>query len=180
LITTLQTLVSREIDPNQSAVLTIGKIQAGQVHNVIAGEAVLEGTIRSTHPNARQHMLSGLKRMVQSAVSLYDVEAELEFLESLPAVMNSKKASILARKAAKKIVAENDVISQGPSSLGGEDFAFYLQEISGCLVRFGARLSDGSGPAHSSTFDFDERVLPVGAAWYAQITKTFMQDYLSI
>jgi len=180
LVTTLQTLVSREIDPNQAAVLTIGKIQAGQVHNVIAGEAVLEGTIRSTHPDARQHMLSGLKRMVQGAASLYEVQAELEFLESLPAVINSCKASNLARKAAKKIVAEKDVISQGPSSLGGEDFAFYLQEISGCMVRFGARLSDETGPAHSAAFDFDERVLPVGAAWYAQVAKAFMQDYLAL
>jgi len=177
LITTLQTLVSREIDPNHAAVLTVGKIRAGQTHNVIAGETVIEGTIRSTHPDARKRMLLGLERMVQGAASNYEVHADLKFLESLPAVINNCKAAVLARKAAQIIVDEKNVISQGPSSLGGEDFAFYLQQIPGCMIRFGAKKSDETGPAHSSTFDFDDRVLPVGAAWYAEVAKTFLQDH---
>jgi len=179
LITTLQTLVSREIDPNHAAVLTVGKIRAGQTHNVIAGDAVIEGTIRSTHSEARKRMLSGLKRVVQGTASCYEVHADLEFLESLPAVINSCKATTIAKKAAHKIVTEKNVISQGASSLGGEDFAFYLQQIPGCMVRFGAKKSDETGPAHSPTFDFDDRVLPIGAAWYAQVAKTFMQDHLN-
>ena len=62
------------------------------------------------------------------------------------------------------------------SSLGGEDFAFYLQKIEGCMVRFGARLSDKTGPAHSSTFDFDDGVLSIGAAWYAQVALQFCKS----
>jgi len=66
------------------------------------------------------------------------------------------------------------VISQGPSSLGGEDFAFYQQKIQGCLVRFGAKLSGETGHAHSPFFDFDEQVLAVGAGWYAEVAQKFL------
>ncbi|HIQ38259.1 MAG TPA: amidohydrolase [Desulfocapsa sulfexigens] len=177
LITSLQSLVSREVSPNHAAVLTVGKIRAGEIHNVVAGEASIEGTIRSTHQDARKRMLAGLKRMVNGAASYYDVKAELKFFESLPAVINSCTAASIARIAAQTVVAEKNVISQGPSSLGGEDFAFYLKEIPGCMVRFGAKVSDQTGPAHSPTFDFDDGVLPVGASWYAQVAQTYHQEY---
>ncbi|MEN8198823.1 MAG: M20 family metallopeptidase [Thermodesulfobacteriota bacterium] len=179
LVTTLQSLVAREVDPNHAAVLTVGKIQAGEIHNVIAGDAVIEGTIRSTHPDARKRLLSGLARMVHGASSLYSVEMELVFPEALPALINNGSAAAVAAVAAAGVVSEGNVVSQGPSSLGGEDFAFYLQQVKGCLVRFGALVSDETGPAHSSTFDFDEVVLSVGAAWYAQVALRYLQDRLS-
>ena len=173
LITSLQSLVTREVDPNQSAVLTVGKIRAGETHNIIAEEAVIEGTIRSTNPQARKRVLEGLRRMVQGNASLYGITADLEFMDGLPAVINQKLATTVAHQAAEAVIPAENVVSQGPSSLGGEDFAFYLQKIEGCMVRFGARLNGETGPAHSSTFDFDEKVLAVGAAWYAQVVLQF-------
>lgn len=176
LITSLQSLVSREVDPNHAAVVTVGKIRAGEIHNVIAGEAVIEGTIRSTHPGARTRVLAGLKRMVQANAHHYDVVSDIIFPEALPAVINTCDAAETARKVAATVVSREDVISQGPSSLGGEDFSFYLQEIPGCLVRFGAQVTDQTGPAHSSTFNFDETVLSIGAAWYAEVAKLFLEE----
>ncbi len=174
LITSLQSLVSREVNPNHAAVLSVGRIRAGEIHNVIAGEAVIEGTIRSTHRDAREAIVSGLKRMVKSCADYYDVQVELQFPDALPAVINDCAGTKVAREAAFKVVSKENVISQGPSSLGGEDFAFYLQKVQGCLVRFGAKVSDTVGPAHSPTFNFDEAVLSVGAAGYAQVAETFL------
>jgi hippurate hydrolase len=176
LITSLQSLVAREVDPNHAAVLTVGRVEAGDTHNVIAGDAVIEGTIRSTHPDARKRMLSGLSRIVQGNAILYGVKADLVFPEALPAVINHPSAAASATKAAALVISEDNVLSQGRSSLGGEDFAFYLEEINGCLVRFGAKISDETGPAHSPTFNFDEDVLPLGAAWYAQVAMQFLQE----
>ncbi len=176
LITSLQSLVAREVDPNHAAVLTVGRVVAGDTHNVIAGDAVIEGTIRSTHPDARNHMLTGLTRIVQGNASLYGIAAYLEFPDPLPAVINNPAATAVAATAAAAVIGEENVLSQGRSSLGGEDFAFYLQGIAGCLVRFGAKLSDATGPAHSATFDFDETVLSLGAAWYAQVARQFLQN----
>lgn len=180
LITALQSLVSREVDPNHAAVVTIGRVQAGKTHNVIAEEALLEGTIRSTHPEARSRLLAGVERMVLGVSSLYAVTADLEFPDFLPAVVNSASATKVARKAATALISEENIVSQGPSSLGGEDFSFYLQRVNGCLVRFGAQISTETGPAHSSTFNFDEEVLAIGAAWYAGVALEFLQDSVSL
>ncbi|MCF8056856.1 MAG: amidohydrolase [Desulfocapsa sp.] len=176
LITSLQSLVAREVDPNHAAVLTVGRVEAGDTHNVIAGDAHIEGTVRSTHPVARARMLSGLTRIVKGNAVLYGVKTDLEFPAALPAVINNASAAAVAAEAAATVITEGNILSQGPSSLGGEDFAFYLEKINGCLIRFGAQLSDETGSAHSSTFNFDEAVLPLGAAWYAQVALQFLQN----
>ncbi|NNK14721.1 MAG: amidohydrolase [Desulfofustis sp.] len=167
LVMIVQTLVSRELDPNKSQVITIGSFQAGKAHNVIAEEAVLKGTVRSTDEIYREKTIGGLKRIVQSIETMYGVDAEIVFEDGLPAVVNSARATEIARAAAWDTTTVDKVISQGYPSLGGEDFSFYQRYVEGCLVRFGAALPEPVGPAHSPTFDFDEKCLKYGAAWLA-------------
>lgn len=170
LIMNLQTLVSREIDPVFPAVVTVGRVNAGTVHNVIAEKAVIDGTVRSAHPETRERILSGLKRMIQGVSSMSGADIHLELLEGLPAVINEASATEIARQAAVDVLGADKVYSQRRPSLGGEDFAFYLNKIPGCLVRFGAKPEGRqSGLAHSSRFDFDEDVLQYGAAWLAHV-----------
>ena len=169
LVMIVQTLVSREVDPNKSQVITIGSFQAGTIHNVIAGEAVLKGTVRSTDEIYRQKTIIGLQRIVQSIETMYDVHADIVFEYGLPAVINSARATEIARSAAWDTTTVDKVISQGYPSLGGEDFSFYQRYVEGCLVRIGALLPEPVGPAHSPTFDFDERCLKYGASWLALV-----------
>ena len=173
----IQTLVSREVDPNHSQVITIGSFQAGNVHNLIAAKAVLKGTVRSTDEVTREKTICGLKRVVQSIETMYGVTAEIVFEQGLPAVINAPRATEIARSAAAHVVGEDAVISQGYPSLGGEDFSFYQHYIDGCLVRFGARQPGGAGPAHSTTFDFDEKCLKYGAAWLASVAWYWLDSY---
>jgi hippurate hydrolase len=165
----IQTLISREVDPNRAEVITIGSFQAGSAHNVIAGEALLKGTIRSTDTATRKRTIDGLRRVVGALAGMYAVRAELTFEDCLPAVLNDAAATEIARAAAWETTGIDKVISQGPASLGGEDFAFYQQRVPGCLVRFGAAPAGASGPAHSDTFTFDESCLGIGARWLAQV-----------
>lgn len=174
LISALQTLVSRETNPNHSAVVSIGRVQAGVAHNVIADEAVLEGTLRATNAESRARTIAGIQRIVAGIAALHDVEVDVSFQHSLPAVLNPAVATSIAKKAALAVVGENNVGSQGSSSLGGEDFAFYQQVAEGCLVRFGAQPPEGAGPAHSATYDFDEKVLPVGASWLTAVALRWL------
>jgi hippurate hydrolase len=170
LIMSMQTLVSREIDPTFPAVVTVGRVSAGTVHNVIAEQAVIDGTVRSAHPQTRQRILDGLQRMIQGVGAMSGATITMQLLDGLPAVINDGQAAELARDTARAMLGDRGVISQGRPSLGGEDFAFYLQRIPGCMVRFGAGLGDRQpGLAHSSRFDFDEGVLPLGAAWLAGV-----------
>ena len=172
LIMNLQTLVSREVDPVHPAVVTVGRVSAGTVHNVIAERAVIDGTVRSAHPETRKRILHGLQRMIQGVSSMSGAEVNLQLLEGLPAVINEISATEVARQAAEKILGKENVFSQRRPSLGGEDFAFYLNKIPGCLVRFGARIDDGDyGLAHSSRFNFDEDALQYGAAWLARVAQ---------
>ncbi len=165
LVMIAQTLVSREVDPNKSLVITIGSFQAGTVHNIIAGQAVLQGTVRSTDEEYREKTISGLRRIVHSIETMYDVHTEIVFEHGLPAVINSAAAAEIARAAAYDVTGIDKVVSQGYPSLGGEDFSFYQHVTEGCLVRFGAMPESPAGPAHSPTFDFDENCLRIGAAW---------------
>ncbi len=176
LITALQTLISRETDPNQSAVLTVGQFQAGDANNVIAEEARLEGTIRSNNKDVRCRILEGLQRICDGIALQYGVQIKVHFHDCLPVVVNSSQATKIARRAAQLVIGAEHVLSQGRPSLGGEDFAFYQQVVDGCLVRFGANRLPGNGPAHSGSFDFDENVLAVGAAWLACVALQWLEE----
>jgi len=176
LVTALQTLVSRETDPNKSAVVSIGRFLAGEANNVIAEEACLEGTIRSNDHEVRRRILDGMQRICDGVALQHGVEISIAFHDCLPVVANSAKATGVARRAARRLISEDLVISQGRPSLGGEDFAFYQQVVEGCLVRFGADRPCGSGPAHSGSFDFDENVLAVGASWLACVALQWHKE----
>lgn len=175
LVMASQTLVSREVDPNKAEVVTIGCLQAGTAHNIIAGEALLKGTIRSTDEHTRLKTIEGLRRIVNSIATMHGVTTELVFEEGLPAVINPWSAAEIARSAAWKVTSIENVISQGCPSLGGEDFAFYQQVTQGCLVRFGGGLGKEAGPSHSDTFDFDEQCLRYGAAWLAAVALEWLR-----
>lgn len=177
LIMSMQTLVSREINPVFPAVVTVGRVEAGTVHNVIAEHAVIDGTVRSTTPETRKRLLDGLKRIVQGVASMSGASIKLEFLFGLPALINEENATEIARNAVIDVVGEQGVVSQGRPSLGGEDFAFYLNHVPGCLVRFGARLDDERyGLAHSSRFNFNEEVFLPGAKWLAKVALLGLQN----
>lgn len=178
LVMNMQTLISRQINPSHAAVVTVGRMEAGTVHNVIAENAVLEGTIRSAHRESRERILQGLERAIQGAADMCNAEIRIKFFDGLPAVINDPRATAIARAAAVRVVGEERVVSQGQPSLGGEDFSFYQQQVPGCMVRFGGRIEDRAvGPAHSARFDFDEELFRYGASWLAQVARHALKSF---
>jgi hippurate hydrolase len=172
LITALQTLISRETNPFHPAVVTIGKVRAGSAANVIADEAILEGSIRTSKPEVRQHIHHGMERMVSAAAELHNARIEIEFVEGYPPVINKPAATAVARTAAREIVGEKNVVTSEYPSMGSEDFAYYLDQVRGAFVRFGARHPDWDPiPLHSPAFDIDEKVLAVGARFYDRVAR---------
>lgn len=177
LITAIQTLVSREINPLHPSVVTIGRIEAGSAPNVIAEDAVLEGTIRTTLEEVREQLQTGLRRMVEATAALHDARVELEIQTGNPPVVNSPREAAIARRAACHVVGEPAVPGTEYPSMGSEDFSYYLDVCPGCYVRFGARAPDWEPiPLHSPAFDIDEDVLMVGADFFDAVAREATGD----
>jgi amidohydrolase len=177
-ITSVQTLVSREINPLYPSVVTIGKVSAGSAPNVIADSAILEGTIRTTLPEVRDHLHRGLHRMAKALAELHDARIEVTITEGYPPVINSRREAQLAYAAAAKVLGEAGLMAMDHPSMGSEDFSYYLQEIPGCYVRFGARIAEHEYiPLHSPSFDIDEAVLKVGAAFFDEVAREALAAY---
>jgi hippurate hydrolase len=169
LVLNIQTMVSRMINPAYPGVITVGRIAAGSVHNVIAGKAVLEGTIRSTHPDTRSHIIQRMEGVVRGLEEMCNAKINFTLEDGLPAVVNDPVSYRIAWQAAQEVVGRDQVISQRTPSLGGEDFSFYQQKIPGTMIRFGAAKIPDPGPSHSGFFDFDEKVLVSGSQWLATV-----------
>mgnify|MGYP005985975083 CR=1 FL=1 len=178
LITTIQTLVSREVNPVFPSVVTIGRVTAGSAPNVIAEEAILEGSIRTTLPEVRTQIHAGLRRMADAFSDLHNARITVDVESGYPPVVNTSVETRLAHQAAEKVVGRDGLMKMDHPSMGSEDFAYYLEKIPGCYVRFGARKRDTEFiPLHSPEFDIDENVLMMGSDFFDQVARDALDAY---
>jgi len=161
LVLNLQSVISREIDPVDSAVVTVGHFTSGTQHNIISGEAYLEGTARTFSNEAGKQIEQSVKRIAQGTAATYGATAHVEYQRSLhPVVMNDEPLTKVAKAAARKIFQEEDIINV-PKMLLGEDFSVYQQRIPGVLAFVGAG-NEALGRAyqnHHECFNIDEHAV---------------------
>lgn len=172
IIMSLQTIVSREINPAHPSIISVGTIQGGTVPNAVAGRTDLSGTIRTTNKSVRKHVIDGIQRIAKAAGTLHNANVKVKVDDGYPSVINTVEESKIATKAVSNILGKDAIIDTDYVNMGGEDFSFYLENFPGCFVRVGAQ-KEGleNTPAHSSTFDFDENALSVGAAFMSEVAK---------
>jgi hippurate hydrolase len=172
LVMAIQTIVSREVNPAYPSVVTVGRFDAGTASNVLPDHATLEGTIRAQEKPVRDHIVSALSRICDAIGALHNARLTMTLEEGTPPVVNPKNMAEVARKAAVAVVGEANAVPLHTPNMGGEDFACYMERIPGCYVRLGARAPGGGGaPAHSSTFEFDEDVLLIGARYFYEVAR---------
>ena len=171
----LQNIVSRGVNPLTPTVISIGAFHSGTVFNAIADEAVLKGTLRNTDRKTRDLVVRKVKKTAEAMGILHDARIEVDIREGYPQVVNDPEWYRVARDTAEELLGKDNVVGLVKPSMGGEDFAYYLEKIPGCFVRFGA---GGKGPvpaAHSSTFDFNEGVIRVGSAYFAALARAAIE-----
>jgi len=168
----LQTLVSREVSPLDSAVLTVGAIHGGQAFNVIPDEVTLTGTVRTFDAALRRSIPERVRRIAGGVASALQCEAEVEVRPGNPPVVNDAAVAALARRAAVRVVGEENVVEPEPT-MGGEDMAVYFERVPGCFVFVGsANPARGlDQPHHSPRFDFDEAALAIGCEFMVQVAE---------
>lgn len=169
LITSLQTIVSREIDPTETCIISICSIHAGTLSNIIPNEVELTGTIRTFNPKIRKELPKIIERIIKNTCSSFRANYEYEFIIGTPAVINEKNSSERAEKAVKKILGDKGLIKY-PKTPCGEDFAWLLEKIPGYLALVGCRNEekDCIYPLHHEKFNIDERGMINGTALFIQ------------
>ena len=177
LVTALQTLVSRRLDPAQPGVVTVGTIAAGTASNIIPDHAKLTGTIRATTPGARTLLGDGLQRMTQAIADAYGLTAQVRLSGGTPPIVNPANIAEMARIAVTTVLGADGLVPLPTTNMGGEDFAVYMERIPGCFMRVGAREAGGRViPAHSSAFYAAEGALFVGAAVLAECARVAARE----
>ncbi|NLJ59060.1 MAG: amidohydrolase [Tissierellia bacterium] len=177
IVMNLQTLVSRELSPMESVVVSIGKFNSGTRFNVIADEAVLEGTTRCFSYEVRDQLPTAMERIIKSTAASYRAEAELEYNFLTAPTINKEESTERAKNAIKKIMSEEAVMEM-PKMLGSEDFSEYLAKVPGTFAIVGTanEEKDTCYANHHPMFDIDEDMLVKGLALHAQYAYDFLME----
>lgn len=164
LVVNLQQVVSRNVDPIKSAVLTVGSFHAGKANNVISDTAKLNGTIRSYDPEVRDLLEERLKKITEATCLASGATCEINYSRGYDALWNHPEETRYLRDIATEVVGEENVI-EGSPGMGAEDFTYYIQKVPGTFFNVGAKLSDESKvyPHHHPRFDFDEKAMLIAA-----------------
>ena len=161
-VTALQTVVSREVDPVEPAVLTVGEIGAGTAFNVIPEKARLGGTVRTLNEDLRKNMPERIEAIAQGVARGMRADAHLDYTFSYPVTRNNAEVAGHVLRVAGGLFGEESVQELANPSMGAEDFAYFLEKVPGAFVWLGVG-RDVSG-LHTPQFAFDEKVLPRGSA----------------
>jgi amidohydrolase len=174
LVVNLQTIVSRNVDPLKAAVVTIGKMEGGSAHNIIPSQARLYGTVRTFDREIQSLIEKRVGEIVAATCQTFQATGEVKYDHGYPAVVNNDSMRDLALEAAKKVLGEACVKNIDPV-MGGEDFAYYLQEVPGAFLFFG--MGDGMGfPHHHPAFDIDEKALPQAVLLMSSIALEYLSQ----
>ena len=178
IVLSLQTIVSRNVSPLSPAVLTVASIQAGTAFNIIPGEVVLKGTVRTFEKNVRKLIERRFREIIKDVASAYGCKAEIEFIHKVPATVNHPEMSQFVWEVAEGVVGKGNVKRVDPT-MGGEDFSRYANEVPAVFAFIGAR-NEAKGayfPHHHPRFDIDEDALPIGAELARQVTIKYLENF---
>lgn len=173
----VQSVVSRTIDPQQPAVLTVGKMVVGTRFNVIAENAVIEGTVRCFDPSVRDHIERQLQQYAEQVAAIYGATAQVDYTRGTQAVINDEYSAKLVQKTAAEAFGAEAIYHEKPT-MGGEDFSEYMVKAPGsfALVGSGNPEKDTQWAHHHGKFNIDEDALATGAELYAQYAWTYLNE----
>lgn len=173
LVVNLQQIVSRNVDPIESGVVTVGALQSGDIGNVIPDTALLKGTVRTYKSDIRDMIEERLKQITEATCVATGASYEIDYLRGYDPVWNHPEETKYIQDVAAEVLGADNVIEAKPS-MGGEDFCYYLQEVPGTFFNVGAKLSDADKvyPHHHPRFDFDEKAMVnIGKLFLAAIAN---------
>jgi amidohydrolase len=176
-VVNLQQFVSRDLDPTEPAVITVGMISAGTAVNVIPDRARIEGTARTLSEPARKLIQESMRRRCAGIASANGCGIEFHWDEGCPPTVNDPAMADYLAKIARSAFGENRYVPAARAAMSGEDFAYYLQKVPGCFFLLGVK-PDGRAdypPIHSDRFDFTDAAMGVGMRMFVELVRNFTQ-----
>jgi amidohydrolase len=170
-VSSLQHVVSREVDPTEPALITVGKFHAGTATNVIPDEAVIEGTIRTLTPAVRKQARAALQRRCEGVALAHGISVKIEFRDGYPPTTNDPKEADFVAQVAREVLGAERFIPAARPVMGGEDFAYYLEQVPGAFFMVGVIPAGKSEhpPLHSDRFDFTDDAMPTCTRMFVEL-----------
>ncbi|MCC3408151.1 MAG: amidohydrolase [Microcoleus sp. PH2017_10_PVI_O_A] len=175
IVSALQAIVARNVNPIDSAVVTVGKFHAGHTHNVIADTAQIGGTVRYFNPTYRGYFSKRIEQVIAGICESHGANYQLDYCALYPPVINDSSMADLVRSIAESVVETPAGIVPECQTMGGEDMSFFLQEVPGCYFFLGAANPEKNlaYPHHHPRFDFDETALGMGVEMFVRCVEKF-------
>jgi hippurate hydrolase len=174
IVTALQTVTSRAIDPLDAAVVSVTQFHAGDTWNVIPERAVLRGTTRALRTDVQDSVEAAVHRIAEGIAATHGVGAQVHYERRYPPTINDPAETDRAAAAAVAVAGEGNVDRDPSPSMGSEDFAFMLREKPGCYVWIGNGADAGGCTLHNPRYDFNDEILPLGASYWATLVESVL------
>jgi amidohydrolase len=169
IVNQLQSIVARNVDPLQAAVISICMFQAGHADNVIPQQAKLRGTARALSPKVRDLLQKRVREVVEGTARAYGAKAELTYTTGYPVLVNEERKTAFAAGVAREVAGKDKVNTDCAPLMGAEDFAFMLQERPGAFIYIG---NGNSAQLHNPAYDFNDEAIPVGTSYWVRLAET--------
>lgn len=176
IVMALQTVVSRNVDPQQTAIVTVGAIHGGQANNVIPQEVTMEIGVRALDAAVRDRLEARIRALAVDQARSYGCEAQVNYKRDYPVLVNTPAETAFARSVALELVGPERVVQQGPAANGSEDFAIMLEHCPGSYLMIGNGNGDSKGgcSVHNPGYDFNDDNVAVGAAYWVLLARRFL------
>ena len=171
LVQAAQSLVSRNTDPLDSAVVSVTRFQAGHADNVLPETAVLGGTVRSLNGELQDKLEDGLRRICSGIEATYRVSIDLRYERGYPPTINAADPTFIAREVARHVVGDGQVMTQLPPSMGAEDFAYLARVVPACYAWLGNGPGEGGCMLHSPHYDFNDEIIATGIRYWVRLAE---------
>jgi hippurate hydrolase len=175
LVQALQTLVSRNMDPQDATVVSVTRFHAGHADNVLPEQAVLGGTVRCFRPELQDALEEGMRRICNGIETTYRVKIGLQFERGYPPTINAEEPSFICREVARQVVTQgtsgSEVFTQLKPSMGAEDFAYLARVVPGCYAWLGNGPGEGGCMLHSPHYDFNDDIIATGIRYWVRLVE---------
>jgi len=176
-ILAMQNIVSRRLDPTESAVLTIARVQAGTTHNVIPAFAELEGTVRTFNEKTRAMMEKEIRSVLEALTARYGGSFEYQYLREYDPTYNDPETTQMFRRAVEGSLGVTGFVPLDKPTMGAEDFSRYAALKKGCIAWLGTRGDETTGYSlHHPAFNIDEKALKYGVLCFVNLVETYGKD----